>query len=106
MLMVAYDDPLSTVVAIANGFSIVSNSSITVHSAPSGSKLRITLSWLSSNTAQRAFHIVVLMHVQVYPTAAAFVVKYTWHWLTCENVPLVYEHVPTHEKQTQVAVPY
>ena len=54
MLMVAYDDPLSTVVAIANGLSIDNNSSITVHSAPSGSKLRITLFWLSSNTAQRA----------------------------------------------------
>ena len=32
MLMVAYDDPLSTVVAIANGLSTDNNSSITVHS--------------------------------------------------------------------------
>ena len=51
-------------------------------------------------------YIVVLMHVQVYLTAAAFAVKDTWHLLSCENVPQVYEPVPIHAKQTQVVVPY
>ena len=54
MLMVAYDDALSTIVATANDLSIENNSSMTVDSAQSGSKLHIlTLSWLSSCTTQR-----------------------------------------------------
>ena len=52
MLMVAYDDPLIVVVAIANDLS--NDSWITVHSAPSASKQHniITLFWLSSNATQ------------------------------------------------------
>ena len=57
--------------------------------------------WQKKNST--LFAIVVLTHVQVYPTAATFVVKDT---LTCENVPQVYEPIPIHGKQTQVVVSY
>ena len=45
------------------------------------------------------------MHAQVYLTVVGLLESiHTWHWLSCENVPLVNEHAQTNEKQIQVAL--
>ena len=96
---------------MANGYSIANNSSITVHSFPSGyAKLdlgspailqiscscSVTLSSIKMLNSM-LFCTVEPMQVNVYPITPASFIKHTSHLLTCENALQVYEHGLKHK---------